>query len=662
MATSYLKYCLRTLILLCFFLTSSCTVENVIEKRDKMSDSNKEMTTLCQEAISARESGEKDTAIQLFKNCIAKGCNGGDSITATIMSEAMIELYNTYQWAEKWHEGAEWFDSLYSKPTPFIAENCQRDLCVFTAMSLSRDSRDSIAEVIIEQALLLPAPNYSPWKYFRDYAYASAILYANPQKTAQTIKYAEKALKYADQSESMKNAREAEGKSYVISILGNLYKRSGRLKEGSDLIRESIANAVEQDDTLAQINGYNALTEMMLYWGIHTQADEYSQKSISLLNKYSGLVKDPLVAAISYAYRGRSKVSQKSDSIMYFWNKAEEISSKMPYTFGMDELDLLISEYYMNMHDSLPEAKKRLSRVVRNASKENVAKAYHFLARIALEEGNENAATMYADSMQMASLSAHRRTHIPGGNVLGLSLALKNNDYDKIKTFSHAFLEEYSANTDPMNTRQLTEIVARHYLSEKNIEVAMEKAKMKNRFLVTIITSAGLILIAILAVISMLYRSRLAKTQKLLLEQRLNTLLSSNSIISKKLENEKKKNTEIQNRLDLLVNDNTERQKIGADAISKVKTSDGLGDFLIRFNILYPSFISNLKKRAPDIGKREQLLCMLIVLECDTEQISNLMSVAPKSVNMARWRLRKKFGLAPDQSLDELIRSLAEEY
>ena len=52
---------------------------------------------------------------------------------------------------------------------------------------------------------------------------------------------------------------------------------------------------------------------------------------------------------------------------------------------------------------------------------------------------------------------------------------------------------------------------------------------------------------------------------------------------------------------------------------------------------------------------------MLIVLGCDTEQISNLMCVAPKSVNMARWRLRKKLGLTSDQSLDVLVRDMAEE-
>lgn len=661
MMNMFLKYSLLTLIGLILSAVSSCSHDRQKTGNDEMEKIDREMKSLIDNAISERSAGDVDAAIRMLGKCIGMPGKEEGSSSAALVSQAMLQLYNTFQSAGRWHEGAVWFDSLYRHTPPFIAENCRRDLSVFTAMSLSRDGRDSIAEAIIEKALRLPAHDYTAWKYYRDYAYASAIIYADLGKTDRSIKYAEKALEYARQCESDKDPDKSNGKSYVISILGNLYKRSGRLKEGSALIREGIENAVAQDDTLAQINGYNALTEMMLYWGINTQANDYSRKAMSLLDSYTGLIEDPLVAAITYAYRGKVKSLQKADSAMYFWHKAEEISGKLPYTFGMDELDLLVSEYYLETHDGFPEAKGRLRRVVANASEDVAAKAYCLLARISREEGDESAAVMYADSMLVARQSARKKAFIPGGNALGLAIAIENGDDGKTRLFSKALLEEYEDNTDPMNTRQLTEIVARHYLSEKDIEVALEKDKMRDRIILIGIILGGSVLVAVLVIISMLYRSRLAKARQLLLEQRLNSLLSSNSIIMTRLEKEQKRNSEIQSRLDMIVGSSVERRKIGADAISKVKTSDGLGDFLVRFNILYPSFISNLKRQAPDIGKREQLLCMLIVLGCDTEQISNLMCVAPKSVNMARWRLRKKLGLTSDQSLDVLVRDMAEE-
>lgn len=655
----FLRYGLLILVQIIILMSACGRVKETAITED-MQGIDLEMKKILDSAMMDRKDGNKDNSILLLKKCIEMPGKETGVKSAELVSEAMIQLYNTYQWAERWHDGAEWFDSLYRHPSAFIAENCQRNLSVFTAMSLSRDNRDSIAEEIIEKALCLPAHNYTLWKYFRDYAYASAILYTDIMKTDKAIEYAEKALGFARQCESSKDEKEPNGKSYVISILGNLYKRSGRLKEGASLIKDGIADAVERKDTMAQINGYNALTEMMLYWNIGIQANIYSQKAMSLLDKYSGLIEDPLVAAISFAYRGRVKTLQKSDSVLYFWSKAEEISRKMPYTFGMDELDLLVSEYCIEACDSFPEARRRLQRAAANSSRDIASKAYYQLARISLKEGNEAAAVAYADSMLMARESTQRKPLIPGGNAFGLSLALKNNDDDKIRLFSKALVEEYEDNTDPMNTRQLIEIVARHYLGEKEIEVSMEKARMKNTVTAMAVILAGSILVAIFMTITMIYRNRLAKTRQLLLKQRLDSLLSSNSNIRKSLEKEQKRNSEIQSNLDLVMSSSVERQKIGADAISKVKTPDGLGDFLVRFNILYPSFIPNLKRQAPDIGKREQLLCMLMILGCDTEQISNLMCVATKSVNMARWRLRKKLGLASDQSLDALIRSMAE--
>lgn len=655
-----IKYIFILIAALYLWGMTSCEEKKEVNTENHLTGINEEIRNLLNKAEKARKEGRKDDAIILFKKCIDVPEGGSDSVTANLVARAMLELFNTYQWAEEWHEGAAWFDRLYQKPTNFISRTCMRDLGVFTAMSLSRDNMDSIAEVIIEKSLSLPAINYTPWKYYRDYAYASAIMYANPLKTDKAIEYAKNAIRYADLYKSSTGDNEAIGKSYVVSTLGKLYQRSGRLKEGSDLIRESIAEAIAQKDTLAQINGYNALTGMMLYWGVFTQATEYSDMAMAALQNFSGLVKDPLVEAMAYTLKGRVVASQGGDSVMYFWNKAEEMASKMPYNYGADELDLLIGEYFMNIPDSTPKAKKRLLKVIDGGTRENVAKAYHLMARIARREGDAQLAVEYADSMYAANMSGGRGKHVAGGNAFALSLALENDDAGKIKLYSKAFLEEYGRDTNPMDTRQLTEIVARHYLNEKNNEVAMEKAKIESRFMIMVIILSSAIVLLIMAVISMVYRNRLARTRKQLLEARLNSLLSSNSIIRSRLENERKKNSEIQGNLELIVNNGHERQKIGAEALSRIKTSDGMGDFLNMFNVLYPSFLQNLKERVPDIGKREQLLSMLIVLGCDSERISNLMNITPKSVNMARWRLRKKLALTPEQSLDDIIKSLAD--
>ncbi|MGL4491622.1 MAG: tetratricopeptide repeat protein, partial [Tannerellaceae bacterium] len=80
--------------------------------------------------------------------------------------------------------------------------------------------------------------------------------------------------------------------------------------------------------------------------------------------------------------------------------------------------------------------------------------------------------------------------------------------------------------------------------------------------------------------------------------------------------------------------------------------------FRQRFEQLHPRFLPALKERIPNIGRKEELLSMLIVLEQDNHQIAALMGIAHSSVNMARYRLRQKFGLDKEESLDDVIKSM----
>lgn len=42
----------------------------------------------------------------------------------------------------------------------------------------------------------------------------------------------------------------------------------------------------------------------------------------------------------------------------------------------------------------------------------------------------------------------------------------------------------------------------------------------------------------------------------------------------------------------------------------------------------------------------------------ESKHIARVMSIRPESVKQARWRLRGKMGLGPDDSLDDVIRRI----
>ena len=192
------------------------------------------------------------------------------------------------------------------------------------------------------------------------------------------------------------------------------------------------------------------------------------------------------------------------------------------------------------------------------------------------------------------------------------------------------------------------------YTEQKNMELQLLAEKVHKQRLYLVI--AILFLMALVMV--NVYGRREYNLRRRLADEAMDILLHDHLATIDSLEQERKKATLMREELDRI---KTEvRQRPDYDAISLLDLAERGNEenFILRFNVIYPSFMSNLRQRVPNIGKREVLFCMLIVMEKDTEQISTLMAVAPRSVNMLRWRLRKKFGLNPDDSLEEAIKSL----
>jgi tetratricopeptide (TPR) repeat protein/DNA-binding CsgD family transcriptional regulator len=81
-------------------------------------------------------------------------------------------------------------------------------------------------------------------------------------------------------------------------------------------------------------------------------------------------------------------------------------------------------------------------------------------------------------------------------------------------------------------------------------------------------------------------------------------------------------------------------------------------EFQSRFEQVYTEFFPRLKRQFPTLTPNELRLCALLRLNLSTKEISVLLNILPDSVNMSRYRLRKKLGLNTDESLIDFIISL----
>jgi len=69
-------------------------------------------------------------------------------------------------------------------------------------------------------------------------------------------------------------------------------------------------------------------------------------------------------------------------------------------------------------------------------------------------------------------------------------------------------------------------------------------------------------------------------------------------------------------------------------------------------------FIKRANKRFPQLSEKELLLCAYIRMNFNSKTIASMKGIDSKSLNMARYRLKKKLGLVQKDDLEDYLRSL----
>lgn len=91
---------------------------------------------------------------------------------------------------------------------------------------------------------------------------------------------------------------------------------------------------------------------------------------------------------------------------------------------------------------------------------------------------------------------------------------------------------------------------------------------------------------------------------------------------------------------------------------SRMTFSNEMSGFYTQVEELHKNFITKLQKRFPDITEQEKRLATLLRLGFSTKDIAGLMNISPKSVEIGRYRLRKKLELTREDNLIQYIKSL----
>ncbi len=176
----------------------------------------------------------------------------------------------------------------------------------------------------------------------------------------------------------------------------------------------------------------------------------------------------------------------------------------------------------------------------------------------------------------------------------------------------------------------------------------------------------------------LIQQSQLYHSQKTMYELEMRTISIENDALNTKL-NAKRKEF-----MDIALNINEQRlflEKLSATVNEIIKTTDETiraemlnnmamqirqrmsftqetKEFYLRVEEIHKDFHLKLKSSYPNLTEFEKRLAGLLRLNLSTKEMASLLNISPKSVEVARYRLKKKLQLNKDQVLNDFINNL----
>ncbi len=241
---------------------------------------------------------------------------------------------------------------------------------------------------------------------------------------------------------------------------------------------------------------------------------------------------------------------------------------------------------------------------------------------------------------------------------------------DIVQAFN--FYQEYDEYSDSLsdkeNIKKITQLQMQYefdkQVKQREAEHAKHDAIQKRKELVYIGVISGVLLA--ITILFLLFRLQINKNKRINLQRK--NLLSDLDFKNKELTTNVmyllKKNEFIINISDKLKKSRyefkPENRKTVDDIIRELDhgaKGDVWKDFEVRFQEVHSGFYKRLNKQFPDLSPNELKLCAFLRLNMSTKEISTITFQSTKSINMARFRLRKKIEIG---NYDNLVTFLGQ--
>ncbi len=493
-------------------------------------------------------------------------------------------------------------------------------------------------------------------------------------ETAKT--YYEQAKEFFNDDEHLKTSTQ------ISMILGNINLAQNQFVEALELYQDCLNISKEQNFIEYLPHLYNNLGNLYLQIDDYDDATEnYIQAS--RLFKEIGDEYDAAVAMSNIS--NIQNILGNTDAALKGYLDAIRIFSEKENWADMARAYTLITRIYLqkNEYDKAQEYLKLGLNLLENSNFEyngplsiyqtdiyTTAAQFYYL-----KEEFAQAKIYGLKALELAKANSYTENIFENARVLS-SIYEKNRAIDSALYYNKIYIESNEAYQNENDLKRITQLKMQYefdeILKKKEIDEIKKQADYKRKELLY----SGVLIVGLLSLIItvLLFLNQKAKTAKIILKKE--NLELEKEKLNQEIDYKKKelasnmmylveKNeflTKIARQLvDLKPSSKKDNQSVIQGLINelKVNSNDKVWDeFELRFKEVHSDFYDALSGAFPDLTPNEIKICAFLRLNMSTKEISSITHQSVKSINMARFRLRKKLDIDRDENLIAFLTQL----
>ena len=433
-------------------------------------------------------------------------------------------------------------------------------------------------------------------------------------------------------------------KSACLNNLSTLYQEMGKNDESLEFLLEVEEISKSSGDSINLANAYNNL-------GITYQALKNNELALQYYLQAADIkykIKDKYGLSISLNNIGALRFDAKDYPAAYeYFNKA--------YLIAAEIQDLRTeSKYLKNMSDALVEMEKFNE------------------ALDCLNKSLSIATSVQAQGEKVTALYALSEAYI------------KMKDYKQ----GYEFYKSYSELNDSLDLLQnnlaVEEMKNKYESDKKELQInKLEKEKELAKTIQLLLIGLAILIITIGILIFLWQRNKAIKNrqnaeyQQSLMEEKLTVSKLEQQNLQQTIEFKEKELINLAlfiiQKIEFIEILNNELKTLQKDAQSSkaeivnklsqlistnLKIDKERSEFQIHIDKTNQLFFKKLKDRFPTITENEKKLSAMLRINLSSKDIASILNISPSSVDMSRYRLRKKLNLSNDESIVDFLNSI----